>query len=474
MSAELDLFAHRVGSVMAPAGCGKTHLIATSLKEFDGTKPVLILTHTNAGVAALKVRMQKNNVPSKTYRIATLDGFAIRLIGRFPGRSNHNPDILKLETPKTDYPAVREAAKGLLQSGHLNDVLQASYSHLWVDEYQDCNATQHQIVAWAAQTLPTCVLGDPMQAIFGFGGNQLVNWEGDVLKYFPSIGTLAIPWRWQLAGTTDFGNWLLTVRTKLAAGEAIDLRSAPREVTWIPVAAATADEQRRDAARTNAPKGGSVLVIGDSLSPSSRHMLCSQTPGATVVEGVELSDLLKFGRAFNPDAPNSMEYLVEFATGLMTGVVPSKFLPRIASIRNGSNKIPPTPAEATAVDYVKAPSLPSAIKLLDALASQKGAHVYRPELLRGSLNAMNIVLGSGGTLETACVQVRERSRHLGRGLSRKAIGSTLLLKGLESDVAVVLQPEKMSSQDLYVAMTRGAKQLVICSEKPVLQPRIRS
>lgn len=69
--------------------------------------------------------------------------------------------------------------------------------------------------------------------------------------------------------------------------------------------------------------------------------------------------------------------------------------------------------------------------------------------------------------------MRERNRHLGRPLSRRSVGSTLLLKGLEADVAVILHPELMTAQNLYVALTRGARQVVVCSEGPLLQPAAR-
>jgi hypothetical protein len=68
----------------------------------------------------------------------------------------------------------------LLEAGHLNDVLPATYDRLFVDEYQDCSLIQHALAVGTAEMLPACVLGDPMQAIFGFKGNKLVDWDGDV------------------------------------------------------------------------------------------------------------------------------------------------------------------------------------------------------------------------------------------------------------------------------------------------------
>jgi DNA helicase-2/ATP-dependent DNA helicase PcrA len=74
MEPEIDLLAIERGTVTAPAGCGKTHLIAAALSRKGGPKPVLVLTHTNAGVAALRGRLDRAGVPSSAYRLATIDG----------------------------------------------------------------------------------------------------------------------------------------------------------------------------------------------------------------------------------------------------------------------------------------------------------------------------------------------------------------------------------------------------------------
>jgi DNA helicase-2/ATP-dependent DNA helicase PcrA len=41
------------------------------------------------------------------------------------------------------------------------------------------------------------------------------------------------------------------------------------------------------------------------------------------------------------------------------------------------------------------------------------------------------------------------------------IGTTLLVKGLEYDHAVILDADALDAKDLYVAMTRGSKSLTI-------------
>ncbi|MFH0134019.1 UvrD-helicase domain-containing protein [Variovorax sp. VaC1] len=471
MPPELDLSGVIRGSITAPAGCGKTQLIADTVSQHSGTRPVLVLTHTNAGVSALRTRLQRAGVPNTAYRLSTIDGFAIRLISKFPHRSGHNPRILNLDNAAQDYPAIRSAAWQLLQAGHVSDALRSTYSRLLVDEYQDCSLTQHAIVDWAAVVLPTCVFGDPLQGIFGFAGNQLVNWQANVQPQFPAAGELQTPWRWRKAGTENLGNWLLATRVQLLAGQPIDLRGAPGEVQWVQLHPSTAVQQRLAAVRVHAPnRHGDVLIIGDARNPQGRYQLASQTPGATAVESVDLADLARFGRRFDPAASDGLEQMINFYSSLMIGVGATELMKRVQILRQGRPRNPPTPVEAAAVDFANAPSIPAALRVLSTLTEQDGVRVYRPEILRCCISAMQAAAGGACTLHAAVLQARERNRHLGRSLSRRAVGSTLLLKGLEADVAVILQPELMTASNLYVALTRGAQRVIVCSESPVLIP----
>ena len=188
---EIDLLAIERGAITAPAGCGKTHLIAKALTRHDATKPILILTHTNAGVVALRGRLDHAGVPPGSYRLMTIDGWAMRLFSMFPGRTGRDPELLKLGNPATDYPNIRVAAAKLLKEDHIGDILEASYARLIVDEYQDCSIRQHALVAYAAKTLPTCVLGDPMQAIFGFGGDDLA--QSNSLIFLEALISSSLP-----------------------------------------------------------------------------------------------------------------------------------------------------------------------------------------------------------------------------------------------------------------------------------------
>jgi len=467
---DIDLLSIKRGTVTAPAGCGKTHLIADALTRHDKAKPILILTHTNAGVVALRGRLDRACVAPKSYRLFTIDGWAMRLISTFPLRAGHAPTLLNLSNPATDYPNIRVAAARLLKAGHIIEMLAANYDRLIVDEYQDCSVRQHALVAYAAKTLPTVVLGDPLQAIFGFGLDNLVKWD-DVTKYFPVVGQLNTPWRWINAGAESLGRWLLAVREKLLRGEPIDLREAPNRVRWVELDGSDDQAKRLAAARVRGPGADPrVLIIGDSKYPASQHQFASEIPGAVTVEAVDLRDLIAFARRFDINAPDAIDQLAVFAQSVMSNVGATDFVTRVRAIQQ-SAPAEVSDAERAALQFVRAPNYLAAVDLLVEIEKQGGVRTHRPAVLRACIRALQLCHGTEGlSLPDAAIQMREQNRLIGRPLPKRAVGSTLLLKGLEGDVCVVLNAAALNAPNLYVAMTRGARGLFVCSAKPVLNP----
>ncbi len=199
MSVEAVLDSVR-GLIVAPAGCGKTHLITETLAVTD-EKPYLVLTHTTAGVAALKQRLRRLEVPSKNYVVSTIDGWARQIANSFPASCGvrATPD-----NPKVFYPELRRKVQGYVAPGHISEIISSSYSRLLVDEYQDCDADQHALICSLSEVLSTTIFGDPMQCIFNFAG-PMPSWDGDVKPRFPIITELNTPWRWINAGTPDLG-----------------------------------------------------------------------------------------------------------------------------------------------------------------------------------------------------------------------------------------------------------------------------
>lgn len=472
---EFDLLKVDRGSIVAPAGCGKTYLITESLKRFKGDKPVLVLTHTNAGVAALRKRLNQMDVSRASYRLMTLDGWALRIVSYFPQRSGYNEKVVSVDDPRQLYPLVRKLAVELVCNHHVDDLLKASYSRVIVDEYQDCSIRQHELVANFARTLPTVVLGDPMQAIFDFGDDPLADWDADVLSAFPQVHTLSTPYRWERQGQPELGQWLLNVRRSLETGRAIDLQTAPKSVKWIRLSTKKRYQDLLDAAYTKSPSPNDlVLIIGDSINDALRHRIASQVRGATVVEPVELDGLMSFARELdlkNITGSDALGQLLEFAMTVMTGVGSLRLPQRLNTIRKGRGRKAVTETERLALNFLDKPTYGLAAELLNSIRREHDVRAYRPLVLNAMTDSLTLCeQGAHASLYEAASRVREQLRYMGRDLPRRAVGSTLLLKGLEAEVAVVLNADILDRRNLYVAMTRGSKRLVICSSKPLLSP----
>lgn len=469
----LDLLSVTRGAITAPAGCGKTHLIAEALKRHDQTEvaahPILVLTHTNAGVAALRQRLNSLGVSSSCYRLSTIDGWAVRLAGMFPKHSGVRPQTLLLAHTEVDYPAVRRAALLLLQGGHIHDLIKATYSFLIVDEYQDCSIPQHAIICSVAAALPTCILGDPMQAIFGWQGNPLPDWGSDVCAAFPVQAELRVPYRWRNAQTDEFGEWLLEVRRKLLQGDPVNLEEAPPEVSFVLLEGGNDRERQLSAARNHAFASGTVIIIGNSKSPASQRELASQIPGAVTVEAVDLKDLVRFAREFDINAPDALGRLTQFAASVMTNVGPADLLRRIRVLERGAERRAASDVEQAALRFKAEPNSGNAVDFLVSIGKEGGVRTYRPTVLRCCISALNACgPGEGEAFYHAVISAKEQYRALGRGLPRVSVGSTLLVKGLEADTSVAVDITDMCVKNLYVAMTRGSKRLVICARSPII------
>ena len=139
-------------SVVLPAGAGKTELIAraTSLAS-DTSGPQLILTHTHAGVHALRARLARLGVAPQSYRLTTIAGWALKW-------ALHYPSVSRLETAQPtsqdEWNAVYEGARLVLTNPHLAASVRESYGGGFIDEYQDCTVPQHMFSLELAQIIP--------------------------------------------------------------------------------------------------------------------------------------------------------------------------------------------------------------------------------------------------------------------------------------------------------------------------------
>tara|TARA_B100001059_G_C17837601_1_gene589322 strand:+ start:2874 stop:4283 length:1410 start_codon:yes stop_codon:yes gene_type:complete len=458
------------GAVIAPAGCGKTHLLTEILGQAQPA-PYLVLTHTTAGVAALKKRLVKLKIPTKNCVVTTIDGWCMKFANSF---NNSCPVQSSVYEPGKFYPALRKSVLSYLAAGAVNEILTSTYSRLLVDEYQDCDFDQHNIICTLSNILPTTIFGDPMQRIFNFRGMTLPIWETEVLVNFPIICELNTPWRWENSGTYDLGSWLLESRTQLARGKKIDLTTCPDYIYWKPLTGNDREDHQQQVdsqyeIRKN--NSDSLLIIGNPYRAESRHSFASSVNGVDVVETVDLKDVIFLANILdNFKGETCLEQFLTVITTMMSGTEKAKLKQRAESITNGRNR---TPASAIELAYIKmrdsfSPEVANSLVL--TLEESETTRVFRTSAFSAVKEVLQLKVSNPAyTFIQSAEVVRESRRHNGENrVPYRAIGSTLLLKGLEADHVLIQNADDMNSQNLYVALSRGVKSITVFSRSPIV------
>jgi hypothetical protein len=459
-----DVLAASRCSIELPAGTGKTETIARLTADASaGGLRVLVLTHTHAGVDALRRRFKKLGVPGSSYVVRTIDSWCFDLIGHFPILS----DIQVGDEPNWSVSAdYHRAGARAVSSGAIAKMLKVSYGLLIVDEYQDCQTWQHGLIIEMAQNLPTLVLGDRMQGLFFFGNAAPVLWERDVLPNFVDLPTDVLPWRWR-GKNEPLGEWLVDARRKLLGGHALNLNGAPIRVVssaeLIPAARDLPGHPERSVIMRRWPSDCAVL--------SARL-----GAGFTMMEELEGRHLLAFADQVDTGGAELANAVVEYAVSCAFGV---------ATIFGAEQRRPLRALTPTRLDPSNFPGYHDQVvhinRLLEdqsrevvlaALGSLRRLPNFRPhrrEAWLGTLDAVRLACASPDlTVRDCVVASRNNLRIRGRFPESRVIARPLLIKGLEFDHAVLAETAGLNAHELYVCLTRGSNTLTVATDSPTL------
>jgi len=473
---ELRAIAHAIRgsmpcSIELPAGTGKTQIVAAlaAVATELGERP-LVLTHTNAGVDVLRRRLRRFGVTGSTVRVDTIASWSFDLVRHYPLLSGvtvpEEPDW----TRSKEYYAGAAAA---VRAAAIRAVLRASYGLVIVDEYQDCVIEQHELIAAIAESLPVCVFGDPLQNIFSFGDNVTVRWSDDVVGLWPAVPLPVRPWRWD-GHNEPLGQWLIDIRPSLASGQPIDLVGAPltyRSSVGGPRAGINACYALTSAA-------GSVVAI-KRFEPECAAV-AAQTKGSYgMMEELEGKFMAKFARTVDSGDPRLIAVATrDFAKDCISGIASPTLLNSVIANKLARGELvanlrrPGAERQLALLSGLLTDPSPTRVgETLKAIGQLDAGRLYRREAWRDMIKALTVAGASDGvTVVQALNRVRDRARRIGRPPEERVISRPLLIKGLEYDHALVLDAERLSATELYVALSRGRKTLMVVSESHYLNP----
>lgn len=461
--------------IIAPAGCGKTEIIAKSISYSSETnEKQLILTHTHAGVKSIQDRLKKLGVSRKHYHIDTIAGFALQYSTSFPVSSGLGTEY---DPITNDWEKVYAAAKSVIANKHGKKVITASFNSIYIDEYQDCTKQQHSLILQLANILPCRILGDPLQGIFGFH-EPIVNWYEDVFPNFERIGdknTIWTPYRWK-DKNDELGLWLLQIRKNLRDGKSIDFSKMPKNCHWGQLPPQGLFPQQKICLEKVKTK---ETVVAIQHLPYQAHALAKILNGTyTSMEEVDSKDLSKW--ADKIEKSNGIERavnIIDFSSLCMT-VVSTALATIKTKLQNADKTAKNNLKHKDIFDDLVKISENSDLSLvtiaLNKIEQIPERVLYRKELWRDMCKAIEEHLSSPSeiSLQKTAWKMRDRGRSYGRAVEKRTVSRTLLIKGLEFNHCIVVNADELNAKELYVALTRGSKTLTVFSSTPIVQKEL--
>lgn len=461
-----NILGKRNAYIVAPAGHGKTEMIVDLVLASTGK--ALLLTHTNAGVEALGKRLRKRNVCNGKFAISTIAGFCMRWCAAYPMTSNTSDT----KFGDKDFFSKCYAGTALIFAAHwARDVIKNTYSCVIVDEYQDCVIDQHNIFLNLSKTVPVYVLGDPLQAIFGWAG-KLVSWKS---IEFEKIEVDTYPWRWHETNP-ELGQFLQDIRRYLMpALEGQQIRLSTKSHLQNPSLEVISSAEGASWDFLNRLKCYSRVVYITKW-PSKQKSLCQATKGVFQNdEPQSLNELFDVAKKLDElNAEGQAAAIYDFLLSCVNHVNSEIGSYGVHIHRGDFNfaRIEKHPEFGRLIgNLLKNKTIEDVQNILSWVKSIPAFSIYRIELFDELMRALSHAKKTGGSIWDAARQIRTEPKMQRRYSGFKFLSSrTVLSKGLEFDCVVIDVSEQAKASDrycatdFYVAMTRAMKAIYIITD----------
>lgn len=464
-----DLLAQQKVLVEAHAGCGKTHTIATCVSLVQGRS--LILTHTHAGVASIRAKLEKQGVDSSKYKVSTIDSYVQKYVLAF-----YMGNDIPQQNDSSYYAFILAQAVQIFKTTPVRAIIKNSYTSLFVDEYQDCTKLQHKVIMQLAGILKIYLFGDSLQGIFNFSNNPTVSFDTDLPEGFLRHGfILKEPYRWKEVNE-NLGHDIEKIRNELELGKDIDLYQYP-SIRFIKVNDKELARYPKNEVHELITQNGELLFITPhSYNIEVRLGFASKyRMRVSVLEANTEKDFFILAQSL--DTVVSNKQIIS-----MTKVLETIFKSSIGewiNLQNGQIIRKRSLADQKYSRSVKEIhsqllndfSLNNLKCFLIEGAKLPRVKCYRKELFADLIKSLDLAMSERFSIYEAMCQVRNKKAVLGRTIKGRYIGTTLLTKGLEFKTVVILDAQDFKDpKNFYVAISRAQENLIIFSSKTVLHP----
>lgn len=449
--------------LIAPAGYGKTHAIVECLKLTKGRQ--LILTHTHAGVAALRDRLRKIGIHHSCYRLETISSIAQKIAVAY----TRFDEIPPQEDARLYFPWILHRANELSESRHIQRMMKASFSGVFVDEYQDCTVTQHRLIMSLSRGLPLRALGDPMQGIFGFlRDDPIVDFDAD-LKSFVRY-ELTEPRRWS-ATNPLLGAEIADIRRCLESEIPLESKRY-KAIRFITVSPVQSIPEIVRLGNLMAKKGSALMIVSDSAGRPPRTKIARLFGGRCgIIEAVddrEFYELANLADGLSED--NGVAVLYGIASRVFFKSQLDEWLKTdgVKKKRKSEDEKKSISLAAAVHNLRECPSFENLLEALVSIKTIPGVQILGHEKYYSIVRSLRIAVSSTCSVVDAMHRLRNHIRIVGRRVGNFSVGSTLLTKGLEFDNVIVLDCDPgfnlgtvSGRRNFYVAISRARKSLCI-------------
>lgn len=449
------------GLIIAPAGHGKTEDIVSQFENNSFSKKVLILTHTNIGVQELENRLKRKGINLKKFNVYTIASFTLKYIKMFPSLSGFNKEKDLFDND------IYDQMSNLLSNIHIKEIIVNTYEQLFIDEYQDCSLSQHKMIKELCNILNYKIYGDPLQSIYDFNDIP-VNFDEITINDFELIGKLDYPWRWDNKNK-KLGEWILKIRKEIENNNTINLYTIQDTVKFIK----TSNIDKSLIAlgfqyfHNNIPN-----VILTKLPYQAKNYVKRFAGKYQMQEEIECNDLKKFAELLNEN--KKVEVLIELFNILKSSYTGlnkyNNIINKVKTHNYNFSKLKNNKELGNIIiEYLDNEQLEveKIIRIIKLIENSDGINLCRQDLIsimKRMLNNVKVNQNRNPLDILSDITSNRRQKKFNYLISR-----VLLVKGMQFENVIIIEPENMTKKEFYVAISRATNSLTIISKNNILK-----